>query len=104
MAALEHGSGLVLGQEAVRDKSNEIPAVRTLVSQLRLAGRTVSLEALHVQGDTLRLVVEQGQAHSAVKHNQPTLLEDLKAIPPACVASQGKLSTRLTGASTVAST
>ncbi len=94
VAALEHGSGLVLGQEAVRDKSNEIPAVRTLVSQLRLAGRTVSLDALHVQGDTLRLVVEQGQAHwvaTAVKHNQPTLLEDLKAIDweaPACVASQ----------------
>ena len=44
VAALEHGSGLVLGQEAVRDKSNEIPAVRTLVGQLNLAGRTVSLE------------------------------------------------------------
>ena len=42
VAALEHGSGLVLGQEAVRDKSNEIPAVRTLVGQLNLAGRTVS--------------------------------------------------------------
>ena len=49
VAALEHGSGLVLGQEAVRDKSNEIPAVRTLVGQLNLAGRTVSLDALHVK-------------------------------------------------------
>ena len=94
VAALEHGSGLVLGQEAVRDKSNEIPAVRTLVGQLRLAGRTVSLDALHVQADTLRLLVQQGQAHyvtTAVKNNQPTLLEDLKAIDweaPECVASQ----------------
>ena len=108
VAALEHGSGLVLGQEAVRDKSNEIPAVRTLVGQLSLAGRTVSLDALHVQADTLRLLVQQGQAHylaTAVKHNQPTLLEDLKAIDweaPECLASQqetldkahGRLETR----------
>ena len=108
MAALEHGSGLVLGQEAVRDKSNEIPAVRTLVGQLSLAGRTVSLDALHVQADTLRLLVEQGQAHylaTAVKRNQPTLLKDLKGIDweaPACLASQqetldkahGRLETR----------
>ena len=96
VAALEHGSGLVLGQEAVRHKSNEIPAVRTLVGQLNLAGRTVSLDALHVQADTVRLVVEQGQAHylaTAVKKNQPTLLEDLRAIDwdaPECVASQSE--------------
>ena len=94
VAALEHGSGLVLGQEAVQDKSNEIPAVRTLVGKLKLAGRTVSLDALHVQGETARLLVEQGQAHylaTAVKNNQKTLLEDLQAIDweaPECVASQ----------------
>ena len=47
-----------------------------------------------MQADTVRLVVEQGQAHylaTAVKKNQPTLLEDLRAIDwdaPECVASQ----------------
>ena len=58
--------------------------MRTLVGQLNLAGRTVSLDALHVQADTVRLVVQQGQASlllaTAVKKNQPTLLEDLRAI------------------------
>ena len=94
--------------EAVRDKSNEIPAVRTLVGQLRLAGRTVSLDALHVQADTLRLLVEQGQAHyvtTAVKNNQPTLLEDLKAIDwegPSASPPSRKPSTRPTGASPAA--
>ena len=36
VAAAEHRSGIVLGQEAVQDKSNEIPAVRTLLTGLDL--------------------------------------------------------------------
>ena len=41
VAAVEHGSGLVLRQTEVDDKTNEIPAVRKLFSALDLAGRTV---------------------------------------------------------------
>ncbi len=39
MAAVEHHSGNVLGQEAVADKTNEIPTVRTLATGLALKGR-----------------------------------------------------------------
>lgn len=52
IAALDHHSGVVLGQNAVAAKSNEIPAVRDL-----LAG------------------------FDPVKANQPTLLKALKALP-----------------------
>ena len=80
VAVLEHDSGLVLGQVAVSDKSNEIPAVRTLVQDLDLAGRTVTVDAMHVQQETAQCLVEDCGADyvvTAVKDNQPTLHEDL---------------------------
>ena len=52
VAAAEHRSGIVLGQEAVEDKSNEIPAVRTLVTGLDLTGRVVTLDAMHTNHHT----------------------------------------------------
>ena len=54
VAALEHGSGLVLGQLEVDSKSNEIPAVRALSAGLDLAGRIVTVDALHAQQQTAR--------------------------------------------------
>ena len=42
VAAVEHDSGMVLGQVEVDSKSNEIPAVRELSSSLDLAGRALS--------------------------------------------------------------
>ena len=80
MAAAEHRSGLVLGQEAVEHKSNEIPTVRTLVTGLNLQGRVVTLDAMHTQDETARCLVEQCSAHyvmTAVKDNRPELLRDL---------------------------
>ena len=81
VAAVEHHSGKVLGQEAVAHKSNEIPAVRTLTLGLDLKGRVVTVDAMHVQHDTARCVVESCGAHyvmTAVKTNQPNLLIDLQ--------------------------
>ena len=83
VAAVEHGSGLVLGQVRIGAKSNEIPAVRELARQLDLAGRVVTLDALHAQHDTARCLVEDCKAHyaiTAVKGNQPSLHEDLADI------------------------
>ncbi len=39
VAAVEHGTGLVLGQKEIDDKTNEVPVVRDLSSGLHLAGR-----------------------------------------------------------------
>ena len=76
VAAVEHGSGLVLGQVRIGAKSNEIPAVRELARQLDLTGRVVTLDAMHAQRDTARCLVEDCRADylvTAVKGNQPTL-------------------------------
>ena len=82
VAAVEHGSGLVLGQVEVDSKSNEIPAVRELSNGLDLAGRIVTVDAMHAQHDTARCLLK-GHADyvvSAVKDNQETILDDLRAI------------------------
>ena len=83
VAAVEHGTGLVLGQVQVGDKTNEIPAVRDLTRALDLGGRTVTLDALHAQQETARALVEDCGADyvvTAVKDNQETMLDDLRAI------------------------
>ena len=83
VAAAEHCCGLVLGQEAIAHKSNEIPAARTLASGLDLAGRVVTLDALHTQDHTARHLVEHCRAHyvmTAVKSNRLNLLADLVAL------------------------
>ena len=59
VAAVEHGTGLVLGQVQVADKTNEIPAVRELTRGLGLGGRTVTLDALHAQQETAHGRVER---------------------------------------------
>ncbi len=47
VAALAHGTGTVLGQVAVEDKSNEIPAVRELLRAFAdLAGAVFTTDAL----------------------------------------------------------
>jgi Domain of unknown function (DUF4338) len=65
-----------LGSALVDQKTNEIPvAQQELIPALDLAGRFVSLDALHTQDETARAVVLEGGGHYllTVKDNQPTL-------------------------------
>lgn len=82
VAAFDHDSGTVLGQLAVAAKSNEIPAVRTLLAGYDLAGVVVTVDAMHTQTDTAHLIVEAGGDYVfTVKGNQPTLYAACKALP-----------------------
>jgi hypothetical protein len=62
-----------LGSEVVAEKTNEIPAARTLCARLDLTGRLVSLDALHTQAETARAIVLEhgGDYVLTVKGNQP---------------------------------
>jgi len=46
-AAFDHTAGAVLGQVAVTAKSNEIPAVRTLLASFDLTHTMVTMDAMH---------------------------------------------------------
>ena len=82
VAAVEHNTGVVLGQVEVDSKSNEIPAVRALSNRLDLTGRIVTLDPMHAQHETARCLLARRADYvlSAIKDNQETILEDLTAI------------------------
>ena len=68
------GSGLVLGQLAVDDKSNAITALPALLRLLDLAGATVTIDALGCQTASAAQIVAQGADDAlALKDNHPTL-------------------------------
>ena len=83
VAALAHGIGAVLGQVAVDDKSNEIPAVRELLKAFAdLTGVVVTIDAMHTQHDTAQLILGRGADYvMTVKANMPTLHKQLKKLP-----------------------
>jgi predicted transposase YbfD/YdcC len=51
---------MVLAQQAVDDKTNEIPVARTLLEQLTLEGVIVSADALHTHKATTEQIVAKG--------------------------------------------
>jgi len=85
IAALDHASGVVLGQHAVDAKSNEIPAVRDLLTTFNpadVAGCVITVDAMHTQDDTAKTIVDAGADYVfTVKANRPALLKALKALP-----------------------
>lgn len=86
VAALAHGSGLVLGQVATADKGGEIAAARDLLNVLAagngLHGAVGTMDALHAQHATAAQIVTAGADYVlTVKGNQPTLFNRLKRLP-----------------------
>lgn len=85
VAALDHATGVVLGQDAVAAKSNEIPAVRDLLAGFDpadLHGSLITVDAMHSQDDTAKAIRDAGADYLfTVKANRPKLLAALKALP-----------------------
>jgi predicted transposase YbfD/YdcC len=95
VAALAHGIGAVLGQVAVQEKSNEIPAVRELLKAFTdLAGAVFTIDAMHTQHDTAQVILGRGADYvMTVKANVPTLYRQLKKLPWAAVPAVSAAST-----------
>src|SRR5580704_6754629 len=71
---------LVLGQEAVDDKSNEIVAIPLLLERLELRGALVTIDAIGTQTDIAeKIVVRGGDYLLALKANRPVLHRDVVA-------------------------
>ena len=69
---------MVLGQQKVDDKSNEITAIPELLAQLDLTDCVVTLDALNTQTAIAEQIVKsQADYILSVKANQGTLYEDL---------------------------
>ena len=74
VSAFAAGAGLVLGQRATAEKSNEITAIPELLSTLSLTGCTVTIDAIGTQTEIARQIRGRGADYVlAVKDNQPRL-------------------------------
>jgi predicted transposase YbfD/YdcC len=70
---------LVLGQEAVADKSNEINAIPLLLARLELTGALVTIDAMGCQTEIAKAI--RGKAADyllALKDNWPALAEEVR--------------------------
>ena len=70
---------LVLGQEAVAEKSNEINAIPLLLARLELAGALVTIDAMGCQTEIAKAIRGKGADYLlALKDNWPALAEEVR--------------------------
>jgi hypothetical protein len=79
VALYETPTGVVLAQQAVPDKANEITLEATLLTPTQVQGRMVTADAMHTQKTCCADIHRFGGYYVLVaKANQPTLEEDLR--------------------------
>src|SRR2546426_1249379 len=87
LSVLAHRLGVTLTQQAVAAKTNEIKEVETVLSQIVLTGRVVTMDALLTQRAVAQTIVDAGGDYvMIVKENQPQLKADIELVftlPPA---------------------
>ena len=83
LSVLAHRLGLTLTQQAVAAKTNEIKEVETVLSQIVLTGRVVTMDALLTQRQVAQTIVDAGGDYiMIVKENQPQLKADIELVLP----------------------
>jgi len=79
VSAWANRNQLVLGQQRVDDKSNEITAIPKLLMQLNIAGAVVTMDAMGCQTAIAQQIVDQEADYLlSLKGNQGTLHQDVK--------------------------
>ena len=94
LAAVTHGTGIVLAERLIGAKTNEVPEFAPLLRELNayypLAGHVITADAGHTVRAHAKLICEQLLAHFVftVKLNTPKLWEELDALDWAKVPVQ----------------
>ena len=77
--AFATGQGLLIGQEAIGSKTNEITAIPELIDKMNITGATVSVDAIGCQKKIAAKIIEKkGDYFLALKENQANLYNDVK--------------------------
>jgi len=78
VSAFVAGMGVVLGQRATAEKSNEITAIPELLTMLAIEGCIVTIDAMGTQTAIARTIVSRGADYVlCVKDNHPKLAESI---------------------------
>lgn len=79
VSAFSAECGLVLGQLACEEKSNEITAIPKLLELLEINGCIVTIDAMGTQTEIAKKITEKGADYIlSLKENQKTLYEDVR--------------------------
>ena len=79
VSAFAAGAGLVLGQRATAEKSNEKTAIPELLATLALTGCIVTIDAMGTQPNIAQAIRDRSADYVlSVKANQPTLAESIR--------------------------
>ena len=79
VSAFSHKIGLVLGQLACEEKSNEITAIPKLLEMLELKGCIVTIDAMGTQTEIADKIIDKGADYClSLKGNQGNLYNDVK--------------------------
>jgi len=72
--------GIVLGQESIHEKTNEIPVLRDMLEYIDVKEKIVTADAMHCQRETCAKIVDElrgGDYVIGLKENQETLHDDV---------------------------
>lgn len=79
VSAFSHEYGLVMGQLACEEKSNEITAIPKLLEMLEINGCIVTIDAMGTQKEIAKKIIDKGADYIlSLKENQKTLYNDVK--------------------------
>ena len=80
MSAMVVDSGLILYQQKVADKTNEIPVMQAMLRHLSVKGTIISADAMHCQTGTAEVARAAGADYMLqVKNNQRNLHREIAA-------------------------
>ena len=72
-------SSLILGQEKIHEKTNEIPTFQQMLEILNVKGKIITADAMHCQKETCKKIRRKGGEYVlTLKKNQPELFNDVK--------------------------
>ena len=72
------GSSVVLGQESIDKKTNEIPVFQQMLEYINVRDKTVTADALHCQKETCEKIIKSGGNYVfGLKGNQKMLYNDV---------------------------
>jgi len=73
------GCGFCIGQEFIKEKTNEIPAGPVLLGKMDIKGKIVTWDALNTQKETVEAVIRgKGGYVAALKGNHPLFYKELQ--------------------------
>ena len=77
LSAVSHRLRLTVAQEPIQEKSNEIPAIKPLLSKVPCQGSLITADALHCQQESARFITQDlgGDYIFGLKGNQSGVLE-----------------------------